>query len=181
MNLPQLERLLREVRRKHHVDAFVVIGSLSVLGLVRERAIPEAMIVSNEVDAWPEDDPVRAFEIADDFGLGSPVEQANGYYFDAVSPDLPTLPDGWQARTIPMALKGGTRVKFLDPNDAAIAKLARGEPKDVEWVRAGVEASILSVATLLYRFRETVFADDAERERVRGVLLAEARRFGLDV
>ena len=35
-----------------------------------------------------------------------------------------------------MALKGGTRAKFLDPNDAAIAKLLRGEKKDLDWVRA---------------------------------------------
>lgn len=55
----------------------------------------------------------------------------------------------------------------MEPHDAAIAKYARGAPKDLQWIRAGIDAGILSIATLEYRFRETVFADDPERERVR--------------
>jgi len=179
MNIAQLDRLLTEVSRKHHVNTFVVMGSLTVLGLVNERAIPDAMTVSAEVDAYPESDPGRAFAIADDFGLGSRFEQEHGYYYDAVSPALPTLPDGWEQRMIPMALPGGTLAKFIEPHDAAIAKYARGAPKDMEWIRAGIDASILSVATLEYRFRQTVFADDEERERVReaiGKELARAER-----
>ncbi len=71
MNIAQLDRLLTEVSRKHHVKTFVVMGSLTVLGLINERTIPDAMTVSAEVDAYPESDPGRAFAIADDFGLGS--------------------------------------------------------------------------------------------------------------
>jgi hypothetical protein len=178
MNLEQLDRLFTEVSRKHHVKTFVVMGSLTVLGLIDKHAIPDAMTVSAEVDAYPESDPGRAFEIADDFGLGSEFEQENGYYFDAVSPALPTLPRGWQQRLIPIALPGGTLVKFIEPHDAAIAKYSRGAPKDMQWVRAGIEASILSVATLEYRFRETVFADDPERERVRAEIEKEMERAG---
>jgi hypothetical protein len=177
MNLAQLDRLLTAVAKKHRVDTFVVIGSLSVLGLLDERGIPDAMTVSTEVDAYPESDPDRAFEIADDFGLGSAFEQEHGYYFDAVSPQLPTLPRGWEQRLIARRLPGGTLARFLEPHDAAIAKLARAEPKDLRWIRAGIKASILSIATLDYRFRETVFEDD-ERERARGILKTEAARIG---
>ena len=92
MNIAQLDRLFTQVAKKHHVNTFVVMGSLTVLALIHERKIPDAMTVSAEVDAYPESDPGRAFEIADDFGLGSEFEQENGYYFDAVSPALPTLP-----------------------------------------------------------------------------------------
>lgn len=176
MNIEQLDRLLREVSLRHHVNEFVVIGSLSILALGREHAIPETMLVSDEVDAWPESDPARAFEITKEFGLGSKFEQEHGYYFDAVSPSLPTFPDGWRNRMIPLKLPGGASVKFVDPNDAAIAKLARGDRKDLQWVRAGIDASLLSVATLVYRFRDTVFYDDEERERVRAVLRIEAER-----
>ncbi len=178
MNLQQLDRLFSAVARKHHVKTFVVMGSLTVLGLINERAIPDAMTVSAEVDAYPESDPGRAFEIADDFGLGSEFEQQNGYYYDAVSPALPTLPRGWEQRLIPLPLPGGTLVKFIEPHDAAIAKLSRGARKDMQWIRAGIAASILSAATLEYRFRETVFADDAERERVRGAIAKEMKRAG---
>lgn len=175
MNLAQLDRLLTEVAKKHHVETFVVIGSLSVLGLVEEDRVPATMIVSTEVDAYPEADPPKAFEIADDFGLGSKFEQTHGYYFDAVSPQLPTLPRGWEQRLIARRLPGGALVKFLEPHDAAIAKLARGEQKDLRWIRAGIDASILAVAVLQYRFGETVFEDD-ERERARAALARESRR-----
>jgi hypothetical protein len=176
VNLEQLDRLFTAVSAKHHVKTFIVMGSLTVLALVGARKIPEAMTVSAEVDAYPESDPGRAFEIADDFGLGSEFEQEYGYYYDAVSPNLPTLPRGWEERLVPVALRGGTVAKFIEPNDAAIAKLSRGAPKDLQWIRAGIDASILSVATLEYRFRETVFADDAERERVREVIAREKER-----
>ena len=178
MNLEQLDRLLTAVAKKHRVDSFVVIGSLSVLGLVDARLIPEAMTVSTDVDAYPDADPARAFEMADDFGLGSAFEQEHGYYFDAVSPELPTLPRGWQERLIARRLPGGTTAKFLEPHDAAIAKLARAEPKDLRWIRAGIGASILSIATLEHRFRDTVFEDD-QRERARVLLEGEAARTGL--
>ncbi len=170
MNIEQLDKLFTAVSKKHHAKTFIIIGSLTVLGLINDRKIPDAMIVSAEVDAYPEDDPDRAFEIADDFGLGSAFEQENGYYYDAVSPDLPTLPQGWEKRLIAYLLPGGTLLKFIEPHDAAIAKYARGERKDLQWISAGIAASILSVATLEYRFRETVFADDPERERVRAAI-----------
>ncbi len=176
MNIEQLDRLFTAVAKKHPVKTFVVMGSLTVLGLVSRRKIPDDMIVSVEVDAYPESDPGRAFEIADDFGLGSDFEQEYGYYFDAASPALPTFPDGWEQRLIPYMLPGGTGLKFVEPHDAAIAKCARGAPKDMQWVGAGIDAGILSVATLEYRFRETVFADDPERERVREVIAAEVER-----
>ena len=179
MNIQQLDKLFTAVSAKHPVKTFVVIGSLTVLGLINERQIPDSMIVSAEVDAYPESDPDRAFEIADDFGLGSDFEQENGYYYDAVSPNLPTLPQGWETRLIPYPLPGGTLLKFIEPHDAAIAKYARGAPKDLQWISAGIDASILSVATLEYRFRETVFADDPERERVRAAIAQETARAGL--
>jgi hypothetical protein len=167
VNIEQLDRLFSAVSGKYPVKTYVVMGSLTVLGLVNQRKIPDAMIVSVEVDAYPESDPGRAFDIADDFGLGSAFEQEHGYYFDAVSPALPTFPDAWEQRLIPYILPCGTCLKFVEPHDAAIAKYARGAPKDLQWIRAGVDAGILSIATLEYRFRETVFADDPERERVR--------------
>jgi len=181
LTLDQLDRLLAAVTARHFVNEFVVIGSLTALARAQERPIPEEMLLSMEVDAWPEADPDRAFEIAKDFGLGSRFEQENGFYFDAVSPALPTLPDGWRERLVPRRLPGGALVKFVDPNDAAMAKLARGAGKDLHWIRAGLDASVLSIATLVYRFRETVFQDDDERERVRAVLRAEAERAGISM
>jgi len=169
MNLQQLDILLGDIAREKGVKTFVVIGSLSVLGLSGERA-PDLMLMSNEVDAYPEHDPELAFELAKRWGQGTEFERKHGYYFDAVSPALPTLPDGWQERMIAMKLPSGVGVKFLEPNDAAVSKYARGEPKDREWIREGLRQSILSLATIEYRFRETPFDDQAEHNRAKAFL-----------
>jgi hypothetical protein len=58
----------------------------------------------------------------------------------------------------------------LDPNDAAVSKYARGEPRDREWIRAGIAASILSLTTIRYRFSTVVFLDPAEQEGARAHL-----------
>lgn len=170
MNLQQLDTLLGAIAREEGVKTFVVIGSLSVLGLSREREAPDLMLMSNEVDAYPEQDPELAFELAKRWGQGTAFERKHGYYFDAVSPALPTLPDGWQERMIAMKLPSGVSVKFLEPNDAAVSKYARGDPKDREWIREGLRQSILSLATIEYRLRETSFDGKAEHDCVKAFL-----------
>ena len=170
MNFEQVEALLTEVRDAQGVDKFVVMGSLSVLGLVASHEIPAAMLVSNELDGYPEDDPAGREAIAKRFGQGTPFELEHGYYFDPISPALPTLPDGWQDRLIPVRFASGVRAKFLEPNDAAVSKYARGEPKDRAWIREGLAASILSSATLRHRFSSTPFLDQEEHDRARAAL-----------
>ncbi len=105
MNRSDIERLLVEALRvtKHH--DFVIIGSLSVLGAV-ERP-PDAMTGSIDVDLYPKADPGRASEVASALGFGSPFERQYGYYADAVSPMLPTLPERWQARLVEVAFASG--------------------------------------------------------------------------
>ncbi|MFM9971392.1 MAG: DUF6036 family nucleotidyltransferase [Burkholderiales bacterium] len=170
MNFQQLDYLLGQIARQNRVNGFVVIGSLSVLGLAQKHDIPAEMLLSNEVDAWVENDPERAFEFNRDWGQGSPFEREHGYYFDAVSPKLPTLPDGWEARMVSMQLPAGAIVKFLDPNDAAVSKYARSDPKDRAWIREGLRLSLLSIATIEYRFRETAFLDSEEQARAKSAL-----------
>jgi hypothetical protein len=167
VNLQQLDELLGEISRAEGLNEFVVIGSLSALGLHPDSATPERMLMSNDVDAYPEIDPDLAFELTTRWGQGSEFEQKHGYYFDAVSPALPTLPPGWESRLIVNRLPSGVTVKFLEPNDAAISKYARGELKDRQWIREGLRSSILSLATIEYRLRETPFLDAAEHDRAK--------------
>lgn len=177
MNNQELLHLVEEIAKTRELDSLVIVGSLSVLGVITDREVPDAMLVSNEVDAYPESDPSAAFDIARAFGQGSMFEQANGYYFDPISPSLPTLPEGWKQRLV-VRDHAGVRMKFLDPNDAAVSKYARGEEKDLRWIDAGLRASILSMATIQYRFRETAFLDDDERERVRELIQSDEKRLG---
>ena len=167
MNRSDIERLLVEALRvtKHH--DFVIIGSLSVLGAV-ERP-PDAMTGSIDVDLYPKADPGRASEVASALGFGSPFERQYGYYADAVSPMLPTLPERWQARLVEVAFASGVSGWFLDPDDAAISKYVRGQARDRAWIRAGLEAGILSLANIEYRLRETEMETD-ERRRVKAAV-----------
>lgn len=168
MNLEQINRLLTEAMRLTNHRDFVIIGSLSVLGST--RPLPERMTMSTDVDLYPKNDPGRATEIASQFGLGSDFEQQHGYYADAVSPALPTLPEGWQTRLVRVAFDNGVIAWFLEPNDAAVSKYARGEDRDREWIRAGLLAGILSLPTLEYRFRETIMAEPGESKRAKQAL-----------
>lgn len=164
MNRSHVERLLGEAAKLTQHREYVIIGSLSVLGTVASP--PETMVFSIDVDIYPKNDPGRTAEIATALGPGSDFEQQHGYYADVVSPMLPTLPDGWQQRLVPLEFPNGITGWFLEPNDAAISKYVRSEPRDREWIRAGLEAGILSAATIEYRMRETVM-ETGERERAK--------------
>ncbi|MBL8512495.1 MAG: hypothetical protein JNJ55_00770 [Betaproteobacteria bacterium] len=144
-----------------------------MLGILQDRTVPQAMLLSNDLDAYPRLDPGAGDALAAKWGQGSAFEQEHGYYFDPISPQLASLPAGWQARLIVREFAGGVRAAFLEPNDAAISKYARYEERDKRWIRAGLKASILSLATLEYRFRETDFLDDEERERVRAAIAGD--------
>lgn len=67
---------------------------------------------------------------------------------------------------------------FLDPDDAAISKYARCEPRDREWIRAGLAAGLLSVAVIERRLRETSFLDAAERDRAWSAFADDKRELG---
>ena len=52
---------------------------------------------------------------------------------------------------------------FLEPNDAAVSKLARAEPRDLRWVRAGISAGLVSLSMLKLRMQTTDFLDAQEQ------------------
>ncbi|MGQ0546374.1 MAG: DUF6036 family nucleotidyltransferase [Betaproteobacteria bacterium] len=178
VDLSHLQTLFGEARKLSGESEFVVVGSLSVLGIVQgARDIPARMLMSIDVDCYTKADPGRIHELAQKLGAGSPFEAAHGYYLDPVSPDLPVLPDQWEHRLVRVPLENGVVIHFLDPNDAAVSKYARCEARDREWLRAGLKAGLLSAPIIQARFRQTPFLDDAERERA-GKALAEDRDAG---
>jgi hypothetical protein len=166
MDLSQLQALFIEAKRLTKHKEFVVVGSLCVLGIVqRSSEIPARMLMSIDVDCYTRTDPGRIFDLKEKLGQGSEFEQQHGYYLDPIAPELPTLPEQWEHRLIPVELDEGIVVHFLDQNDAAVSKYARCDVRDREWIRAGLEAGLLSAAVIESRFRQTRFLDDAERER----------------
>jgi len=165
VELKDLEKLFGRAKELTGHTEFVVIGSNSVLGVPRDHEVPPRMTMSNDIDAYTKNDPGKVFELEPELGQASRFELENGFYLDPVDPLLPTLPQGWEARLYRVQLGNGVIVHFLDPNDAAISKYARCEPRDREWLQAGLGAGILSPAIIEYRMRATVFESDEERQR----------------
>ena len=159
-----------------HTD-YVVVGSLAILGLDDEDIVPAGMTMSIDIDCYTRTDPERIFELKEALGEGSDFHVRHGYYLDPVSSKLPTLPDGWEGRMNQLE-RQGLRIWFLDPNDAAISKYARGEPKDLSWIRAGIEAGIVSLPIVRARLRDTSFIDDTESLRVKNQLERDSAWFG---
>lgn len=168
MRREELRRLFSQARALSGETDYVVFGSLAALGYSGQ--VPARMAQSVDVDAYTKSDPARVFELARALGQGSPFEAEHAYYLDPISPQVATLPDGWEERLIRIELEPGLAAWFLEPNDAAVSKYARMEPRDQEWIRAGLQAGILSLSILDARFSRTTFLDDAEARRARGAL-----------
>jgi len=81
-------------------------------------------------------------------GEDSEFARRHGYYADGVTPGILSAPAGWEARLVQVPFASGVIGWFLEPNDAAVAKLMRGDPHDIEWVRAGLAAGVLSAAVI---------------------------------
>lgn len=182
MNLDALFALLAEAKKLCGHKDYVVIGSLSVLGMSEVAAIPADMTLSIDADCYTQADPGRALDLQAALGEGSPWHVAHGIYLDPVNPHLPTLPDQWQGRFIALT-RDGVVAHFLEPHDAAVSKLARGEPRDLRWVLAGARANILALPTVALRMKCTVFLDEAEQraaqtllDKVRNTLQAAGNR-----
>lgn len=173
MRREDLARLFLRARDLSGETDFVVFGSLAVLGHAGE--IPPRMAASIDVDAFCKHDPERVFELAAALGQGSAFESEHGYYLDPITPRLATLPEGWETRLVRIELAPDVSGWFLEPNDAAVSKYARMEPRDREWIRPGLVAGILSLPILDARFARTVFVDDTESARARRALEEDRR------
>ncbi len=167
MNRSDVEKLLVEAKRLTHHSHYVIVGSLSILGAVQSP--PPDMAMSVDVDLYPRDDPGRASEVADHLGLGTAFEVENGFYADAVSPRLPALAPGWEQRMIPVQFGSGVTGWFLEPNDAAVSKYARSDPRDREWIRSGLNSGILSMPVIESRFRDATMLDEERSVAARSI------------
>ncbi len=168
MKREDLRRLFAQARKLSGETDYVVLGSLAALG--HSADVPPRMAISLDVDAFGKSDPPRIFELAAALGQGSDFEAEHGYYLDPISPGVATLPEGWESRLIRIELEPGLSAWFLEPNDAAVSKYARMEPQDREWIRAGLQARILSLSIIEARYRQTAFLDAAESSRAAAAL-----------
>ena len=176
MNLKALFDLLQEAKRLSGHSEFVIIGSLSILALEENFQVPTDMTMSNDIDCYTRNDPGRIFDLVPLLGENSPWHVAAGYFIDAVTPALPSVPEGWEARMNRIA-RDGVVAWFLEPNDAALSKYARGEPRDRRWIRAGIQSGVISIAVVKSRFRSVDFLDRQEQDRAQSLVEQDAAWF----
>lgn len=93
MNIGQIEKLLKEAKNITKHDEYVIIGSLSVLGVIDNP--PEEIVMSVDVDLYIKNDPNRTPEIGKDLGQGSDFDELYGYYANPVTPSLGSFPENW--------------------------------------------------------------------------------------
>lgn len=168
MDRDQVGVLLTEAKRVTNHCEFVIIGSLSILGKTVDA--PPDMTHSIDVDMFPRADPGRIEEINRELGQGTDFEDRHGYYADGVSPQVATLPEGWEGRLISVRYPEDVVGYYLDPDDAAVAKLARLEARDLRWVKSGVAAGILNPDEISRRMLTANFLDQDEFRRARDAL-----------
>jgi hypothetical protein len=84
MDIGKLEVLFDEARKLTGHCEFVVVGSLSALGIAGSGQIPARMLMSIDVDCFTRQDPGRIFDLRKSLGEGSDFEIAHGYYLDPV-------------------------------------------------------------------------------------------------
>lgn len=150
----QIGTLLDEASKLTNHKEFVIIGSLSVLGALAKP--PPSMVLSVDIDLYPRLDPGRAGEIQAALGHGTAFDEKHGFFADAVTPNLAALPEGWEGRFKRLEYPNGITAYYLDPDDAAVSKLARSEPRDRRWVREGIKAGILNADTIERRMSDAV-------------------------
>ena len=171
MTIEDIETLLVEAAKLSNHRSFVVAGSLSVLGAVMHP--PQDMLMSRDVDLYTKLDPGRVFvEIAKQISEGSRFHVRHGFYADPISPKILSLPEGWESRLIAVTLAKGVVANFIDPNDMAIAKLARSEINDIRWVTSGVSAGIIKFEILEVRLKETHSILKGELKKIKASILA---------
>lgn len=163
MTLDQVFELAAAARALTQHPELVVIGSNSILGGVPATQVPAQMSMSIDLDAYLRRDPGRTEDLTAALGENSAYHLDKGVFLDVVSPRLLTAPEGWEARMNKVE-RDGLTVWFLEPVDAAISKLARGEARDLRWVRGGLSAGIFTIHQIRARLPRTPFLDMEEAQ-----------------
>ncbi len=155
-------------------DEIVVIGSQAVHGQFVE--IPEALLVSREVDLYPKSAPENAAAIDARIGDGSAFDKEYGYYAHGVGPETPVAPVRWEDRLVRIdlprqGLLPAATAWCMEIHDLVLAKLAAGRPHDVEFSLEAIRSGLVDREQLRLGLDLMPGSHrDSARERLEGVL-----------
>lgn len=151
----------------------MIIGSQAIHGEIVDP--PDELLQSMEVDMYPLADPDRADDIDGALGDGSWFEYTNGYFAHGVGPTTAKAPTGWMERLVRVDVEplvpGRKPVAYcMERHDMILAKLVRGEQRDVDYARVAVRAGLVNAAVLQTRI-DDLPVDAAVRSHVKDIVL----------
>jgi hypothetical protein len=128
-----------------------------------------------EVDMYPLADPDRADYIDGALGDGSSFEYMNGYFAHGVGPTTAKAPAGWMDRLVRVDVEpvvpGRNPIAYcMERHDMVLAKLVRGEERDIEYAKVAVRAGLVDSSVLQSRIDDLPVAT-ACRRRVERIVV----------
>ena len=154
MQLEQLRELVRRAAATCARREFVMFGSQAIHAVASSP--PPEVLVSAECHLWLRDEPEVAARLAAELGKDSAFAKAAGVYADALPPDLPMVPPGWEERLLDLMIDD-IKVRCLEIHDLIVSKLAAGRLKDYEFIAAVLLAKLARKDEVILRiqaFRE---------------------------
>lgn len=163
MTREELEHAIRAACDVSGDKELWVFGSQAILG--EHPDAPAALRQSAEVDVAPRNYPQRADSIDGALGVLSPFHATYGFYVHGLSVDAATLPEGWEARTVPVPGRGTspTTGYCLESHDLAASKLAAFREKDRRFVRTLLVERLVDPDLLVSRIAALAVDQDTRR------------------
>ena len=164
MKKREFEKTLREAGRVAGEVEFFVIGSQAVHAYCRRP--PTEVLLSQECDIYPKNRPEMSNLIDSKLGRGSKFARDHGFYADVVTPEIASLPNGWERRLKRLQV-GRVRAFCLEAHDLVVSKLAAGRLKDLEFIGALVRLKLAKPSAVRRRIGSFPMATERGRLRVR--------------
>jgi hypothetical protein len=164
MRKRELEKTLRAAARIAREEEFFLIGSQAVHAYCLRP--PAEVLLSQECDLYPKNRPETANLLHAQLGRGSRFARSHGFYADVVTPEIASLPFGWQSRLKPLHV-GRITAFCLDIHDLVVSKLAAGRLKDMEFIGALSQRKLIKTTLVRRRIHLFPVARDQAMLRAR--------------
>ena len=162
MKKGELKLALQSAGRIAGDNEFFLIGSQVVHAYCSRP--PAEVLLSQECDLYPKHHPETAGMLEAKLGRGSPFARRHGFYVDVVTPELASLPIGWEHRLRPFRA-GRVTALCLEVHDLVVSKLAAGRLKDLEFAGALFRLELADPRRTRLRIRQ--FPIERERAKLR--------------
>jgi hypothetical protein len=172
----ELKTALQAAARVAGEREFFIIGSQAVHAHCKRP--PAEVLLSQECDLYPRTRPQAADLIARELGRNSAFARKHGFYIDVVTPEIASLPEGWEKRAKPLRF-GRITAFCLEIHDLLVSKLAAGRLKDLELAGALLKLRLAKVPTLRARLAKLMSVSAREQAlSCMAIVLREVRRRG---